>query len=65
MKYDKSYCEVHHFYYSGNQCPLCQKEKYDTMYKSHIKHTISSPKNKDLTENDIKKLSDKFKVIRK
>ena len=59
---NKSYCEIHHFYYVGNRCPLCQKEKYDKIYKSY---DIKEVKEKEITEKDLKRLSDKFKVIRK
>lgn len=66
MNNQKSFCEIHHFYYIGNTCPLCQKEKYDRLSKKYSKEEEKEEfHDKELTEKDISKLSDKFNVIKK
>lgn len=60
MTEKKTLCELHHFYYLGNKCPLCEKERIDALVK---KYSPKEFKDKEITENDISKLSDKFNVI--
>ena len=31
----KKLCPIHHYYYSGNVCPLCTSEKYERMMERH------------------------------
>ena len=36
---EKKFCETHRFYYSGDVCPICQREKYETKKKKKKEYT--------------------------
>lgn len=60
----KKYCPIHHYYYSGNVCPLCASEKYSKMMESY--KTVEQPKKikkvDEVTDDMLSKLKDKFNV---
>lgn len=61
----KSLCNIHHLYYQGEKCPMCEKEKYVNMSKQYnVKNDVSDEK-EELNDDYIMKLSQKFNVITK
>lgn len=32
---EKKFCETHRLYYSGDVCPICQREKYERMSRKY------------------------------
>lgn len=64
----KNYCEIHHYYYEGMMCPFCLSDKSAALSKKFYKECkVKVAKNKsnkkedrDITEEDIAKLMDKF-----
>ena len=67
----KQICPIHHFSYSGNKCPFCEQERLENLSKKFvvIDHldVIGNYKPKtsydiDITEEQLKKLTDKFNV---
>lgn len=62
---EKKYCEIHHLYYSGGICPLCQSEKYERMsrnytHKSKREKKEDSTKPVEITEDVLEKLKNHF-----
>lgn len=59
---DKNYCEIHHLYYSGGVCPLCQAEKYKHMSCKYSDNQNVKPtaKAEDPTEDQILMLKKHF-----
>ncbi len=69
---NKNYCPIHHLYYSGSECPMCREErtamyikKYgdssafpNTKKEDNKKH--KSNNDRDINEEDITKLMEKF-----
>lgn len=58
---DKNYCPTHHLYYTGQECPLCASERVN----GYAKKFSSKPKEekvieKEISEEDLNKLKDKF-----
>ena len=60
MLQNKNYCIIHHFYYNGNKCPFCEKEKYENIAKKTSNNNIKV--NKEITEEDVQKLINKFNM---
>lgn len=64
----KTYCSVHHFYYMGDACPLCQNEKFDKMLTKMRNEELSTknetsekePSSYHLDETTIDKLKSHF-----
>lgn len=66
----KNICPTHHFAYSGNVCPFCEKERIESLSARFVKSekkyavnkTIKKPVEveKDVTEDDLQKLKAKF-----
>ena len=67
MSDKKNFCSIHHFYYNGGVCPLCEKERIDRMvdlYGPKEEQTIKEEKVKDreINEDDLARLVNKFNV---
>ncbi len=67
----KQICPIHRFSYSGEKCPFCEQERLENLAKKFvvIDHldVIGNYKPKtsndiDITEEHLKKLTDKFNV---
>ena len=58
----KTICPIHHFSYSGSVCPFCEKERLDRLATRFVKEEDRRKplKEKEITENDIQKLLNKF-----
>lgn len=65
----KKNCTVHHFSYSGNVCPFCEKERFTRLANRFVKTTTvtevinkhdKKEKESEITENDLQKLMNKF-----
>ena len=64
----KTICPIHRFMYKGDVCPLCEKERIDSLAKRYVnngnKERVSLNKEKkldrEISENDINKLLEKF-----
>jgi len=62
---EKKYCEIHHLYYSGCICKLCQNEKYERMSRNYT-HNPKIEKKEDstnpfeITEDVLEKLKEHF-----
>lgn len=65
----KQICPVHRFSYSGSVCPFCEKDRIDALThrlgKSRESNVVSVHNHKkeiqrEITENDLQKLMDKF-----
>ena len=67
----KQICPIHRFSYSGNKCPFCEQERLEILAKKFVVidhlNIIGNyePKTKndiEITEQQLKKLADKFNV---
>ena len=66
----KKYCSIHHFYYSGEECPFCASERVQALSRKFNKDKIEDkPKkeknksnDKEITQTDLEKLKNKFNV---
>ena len=59
----KNYCQVHHLYYSGNECPMCMSERIANLEKMFVKkpQTIEiKPESKEITQESLKELMTKY-----
>ena len=64
----KQICPVHRFSYSGSVCPFCEKDRIDALThrfgKSRESNVVNANNKKEIqreiTENDLQKLMDKF-----
>lgn len=74
----KKYCDIHHFYYSGEECPFCASERAQASSRKFNKDkTEDKSKNdsskkeknksndKEITQIDLEKLKNKFNVKKK
>lgn len=62
----KNFCPIHHLYFRGLQCPLCEKERLNKMVEKFEKKTESTSipvnENREINEDDLMKLVSKFNV---
>ena len=65
----KQFCTVHCFSYSSSVCPFCEKDRINRLAHRFVKtiesNVVNDHNNKkeiqrEITENDLKKLMDKF-----
>ena len=70
----KQICPIHHFSYGGAKCPFCEDERLENLAKKFvvIDHldVIGNYKPKtnndiEITEEHLKKLTEKFNIKRK
>lgn len=62
MDNNKTYCAVHHFFYSGKNCPFCLSDKTEMMAKKFEKKKENKKDNgKEATKEEIGKLLDKYR----
>lgn len=67
MSERKNFCPIHHLYYTGNNCPLCEKERIDSMVKKYDskekqKLVKEEKQSREINEADIQRLIEKFNV---
>lgn len=66
MSEDKKLCTVHHLYYKGDRCPMCEKERIENMAQKYRivdqNDNKKSNKSRDINEHDIQRLIEKFNV---
>lgn len=58
----KTLCPTHHLFYMGNECPLCRQERiecYSQRFCNHVE-VKKTEKDREITENDLSKLMNKF-----
>lgn len=67
----KTLCPTHHLFYMGNECPLCSQERIER-YSEKFCHQIKTKtevkkteKDREITENDLSKLINKFNSRKK
>lgn len=63
----KNYCAVHHLYYNGAKCPLCEKERIERMAERYVpkqEKTVkeSESNDREINEEDLVRLANKFNV---
>lgn len=58
----KKLCPIHHFNYSGEKCPFCEKERINNLVNrfKETKKSQSVVSEREITQDDLKKLRDKF-----
>ena len=57
----KNYCQIHHLFYEGNECPLCRKERAERYSQKFKKEEKPVKKEKtEVTVSDLNKLVEKF-----
>ena len=61
MRETKNFCQTHHFYYNGNKCPLCEKERIDNMASRFVKPE-KVENDREINEHDLEMLVGKFNV---
>lgn len=60
MSLIKNLCNVHHLYYSGTRCPICEEEKINSLVKKYSQKENNKEQPREVTESDIAKLIAKF-----
>lgn len=55
----KSYCSVHHLYYSGTQCSMCLQERSQKLAEKHYKE--KKKQEETVTDDMLNALVNKFK----
>ena len=61
MVQEKKLCEVHHLYYKGSNCPICEEERiYNLAKKYPNSQNCKTKESRDVTKDDILKLIQKF-----
>ena len=71
----KKYCSIHHFYYSGEECPFCASDRVQALSrkfnkdkieykpkKDSVKKEKNKSNDKEITQTDLEKLKNKFNV---
>jgi len=60
----KNICPAHHFRYTGNRCPICEKERINNMVKRYTQkeEPIVEEKKSEYKNLDWNDLSEKFKI---
>ncbi len=69
----KTLCPIHRLFYTGNECPICRQERSERYAQRFVSHTYSVAScntvkddiNREITENDIDMLINKFNSKRK
>ncbi len=70
----KQICPIHRFSYSGDKCPFCEQERLEKLAQRYAvvdkPDVVGNYKTKtsndiDITEEHLKKLTEKFNVKRK
>lgn len=65
----KTLCPIHHLFYNGAECPLCKQERIDRYSQKFGKKTGEKKpvekEDREITENDLQKLIDKFNTKKK
>jgi hypothetical protein len=70
----KQICPIHRFSYNGKKCPFCDQERLDKLAQRYVvvdksdvvgNVNIQEHYNNPITEEDLKKLTDKFNVKKK
>ena len=67
---NKHLCPIHHYMYSGTTCPLCEKDRLENLAHRYVKSPIQEkPKHeekpREVTEEDLNKLVEKFNSKKK
>ena len=62
----KNFCQIHHYYYEGIECPLCSQERFERYAKKYSNRSYQNiekqeNKTREITQEDLNKLVDKFK----
>lgn len=68
----KSFCQIHHLYYNGRECPLCLSERIERYNKKFNKKDnkklvtaqqekrVTAQKDREITQDDLNNLIKKF-----
>ena len=60
----KTVCPIHRFTYSGETCPFCEKDRIEYLTRKYsgeeTNEETTKNKKRDISEDDLKKLLDKF-----
>ena len=57
----KQICNTHHFFYEGKKCPFCERERINGL----VHKFMNTDYDIEITEEHLKKLTEKFKIKRK
>lgn len=58
----KNLCETHRVYYRGEKCPYCEQERIEKLSKTFVKEKKTVKEDREIDENDIARLIEKFNV---
>lgn len=58
----KKLCETHRVYYRGEKCPYCEQERIEKLTKTFVKEEKPKDKDREINEDDIARLIEKFNV---
>lgn len=60
----KNYCPTHHFYHTGERCPICEEEKIQRLSSKYTKREEirRDEKPREVSIESIQKLIKKFTV---
>ena len=67
----KQICPIHRFSYSGNKCPFCEQERLEHLAKKFVvidhldvigNYESKTKKDIEITEEQLKKLVEKFNI---
>lgn len=59
----KKYCNTHHFYYRGQECPFCASERFQALSKKYVKNKTKKENKNDekrVTMSDLERLKNKY-----
>lgn len=59
---NKNYCDIHHYYFSVKECPICEAERLEKYVKKFGVKTKDKTlkEEKEINDSDITKLMEKF-----
>ena len=58
----KQICHLHHFFYNGENCPFCERERIERLSQKFDKNTSEVKKDEthEITEEDLERLKQIF-----
>lgn len=67
----KEFCRIHHFFYKTKKCPFCEQERLENLAKKFVvidhlniigNYEPKTKKDIEITEEQLKKLVEKFNI---
>lgn len=56
----KEYCQIHHLFYTGSKCPLCDKERIGRYADKYTRQQIATENKKQPSKESLDRLKEKF-----